>query len=304
MIEYLKKMRLQESITRLGTLKPRCWIRVVDPNEDEINYLVNSFKLDRNEILDGLDVNEVPRIDSEEDVNYIFLRLPRYGGEFATDSFLFILTKNNFITISRENLGILDQLSNSQTFLTNHKTRALLQILAHISKSFNFNVNKILKEVKKDRRNILNLNSKDILDLVKQEDIFNDYIFSFSPLIDIYNKLLKSKIIQLEEGEKEFIEDLVIDLNQTLNSCKSGLKTINNMRDYYSTTLSNDRNNTLKILTACTVFLTVPTIFSSLYGMNIRLPGQNLSGMFWILIGIIFLIWFLVFQIFKKLRFL
>jgi len=165
---------------------------------------------------------------------------------------------------------------------------------------FSLSVRKILKEVKGDKRNIKKLNEKDILDLVLQEDMLNDYLFSFSPLIDMYNRILKFKDLKFKEDEREFIEDLVVDLNQTFNTCKSALKTISNMRNYYSTTLTNNLNRVITILTVFTIFLTIPAVISSVYGMNIPLPFQGIPNIFIFLVGATILIWAIIFFVFKK----
>lgn len=197
-------------------------------------------------------------------------------------------------------MEIFERLVSSKYFFTNKNSRSVLQSLFYVFRAFNLSVRKILKEVKREKRNLLKLSEKDILDLVLQEDILNDYLSSFTPLIDMYSKILKIKGLKFKVDEKEFIEDLVIDLNQTFNTCKAALKTISNMRDYYSTTMTNNLNRVITILTVFTIFLTIPTVISSIYGMNIALPLQNMPGIFLLLIGITILIWLIAFIGFKK----
>ena len=67
---------------------------------------------------------------------------------------------------------------------------------------------------------------------------------------------------------------------------KQTLKTISNMRGYYSTKLSNDLNKTVTVLTLVTIFLSIPTLISSVYGMNIPLPMQGSGNILPILGGI------------------
>lgn len=305
MIEYYKKTQRKLDLQKLKEYSKDCWVNVVNPDEKEIDFLVEKFNLEKDMILDGLDIYEVPRIDEEERKTYVYLTIPtsKITNEY-TSSFLIILSKNIFITISKSDLEIIDKIKTTKNFLTNKKTRSLLQILLFLSNSFSIKIRNILKEVKKDRRNIRNLEDKDILDLVTQEDILNDYLASFSPLIHMHAMMLKLKSVKFIEDEKEVIEDLIVDLNQTLLSCKTTLKTITNMRDYYQTTLSNNLNKILKILTIFTVFLTIPTVIGGLYGMNVKLPGQNLGGVFWVLSGIVLIIWGIIFTIFKKNRIL
>lgn len=304
MIEYYKKLLMKTEIQRLENCSKDCWVRVINPTNEEIDFLVKKFDLDKELLLDGLDVYEIPRIEEEKGKSYIYLNIPtkEIVNEY-TGSFLVILTKEVFITVSLFDIGILDKiLKTKKDFLTNNYSRCLLQILLFLSNSYSREIRGILKEVKKDRRNIKNLNEKDILDLVVQENILNEYLSSFTPLTNIHPIMLKSRAIKFKEAEKEFIEDLIVDLNQTLNSCKSTLKTITNMRSYYSTTLSNNLNKILKILTLFTVFLTIPMVLGGIYGMNISLPFQNARFIFPLLFGITILIWVVIFFLFKKIK--
>ncbi|MBR9705605.1 magnesium transporter CorA family protein [Candidatus Pacearchaeota archaeon] len=293
MIEYYKKTVRQKKLERVEDYTRGCWVKVINPNSTEIDFLVDKFKLDKDLLFDGLDVYEIPRIEEEGSKAYIYLTMPtsKIPNEY-TSSFLIIVSKNLLITVSKSNLELFDKIvSTRKDFLTNNQTRSLLQILLFLSNSYAADIRKIMKEVKKDRRNIKKLNDKDILDLVLQEDRLNEYLSSFSPLINLHATMLKLKSVSFKEDEKEFIEDLIVDLNQTLSSCKSALKTISNMRDYYSTTLSHNLNKILGVLTIFTVFLTIPAVISGIYGMNIKLPLQNVKSAFWILGGIVLMIW-------------
>ncbi len=300
MIEYYKQFK-ENGLKKLEQYFTNSWIKVINPNDKEIKSLIERFDLDKDLLIDGLDLYEIPRVEEENKNVYIFLRVPvsRVENE-STSSFLTIITKNDIITVSMYDLSIFERFSTSRYFFTNRKSRCFLQILFYVFRAFNLNVREILKTVKRGKRNILNLKEKNILDLVSQEDTLNDYVSSFSPLIDMHKKILKTKSLKFRKDEKEFIEDLVVDLNQTFNTCRVALKTISNMRDYYSTTLTNNLNKIITVLTIFTIFLTIPTVISSVYGMNIALPLQKMPNIFLLLTGITILIWIIVFVAFKK----
>jgi Mg2+ and Co2+ transporter CorA len=300
MIEYYRKQG-SSGLKKISESGKNSWVKVVNPDDEEVDFLIEKFNLDRDSLLDGLDQNEVPRVEDEGKLVYIYLRIPTsVVANESTSSFLVLLSKDNIITISRHDLEIFEKVGNSRLFDTDNKERSLLQLLFYVFRAYSINVRRILKEVKSDRRNIRKLREKDIFDLVLQEDILNDYLSSFSPLIDMYNRILKIRSLKFKEEEKDFIEDLVVDLNQTFNTCRASLKTITNMRSYYSTTLTNDLNRVITVLTVFTIFLTIPTVISSIYGMNITLPLQNHPLIFLLLSGITILIWILVFIGFKK----
>ncbi|RLI96315.1 MAG: magnesium transporter CorA family protein, partial [Candidatus Aenigmatarchaeota archaeon] len=55
----------------------------------------------------------------------------------------------------------------------------------------------------------------------------------------------------------------------------------------YSTVLSNNLNRIMKFLTSMTIILTIPTIISSIYGMNVGLPLQENPAAFFYIIFLI-----------------
>ncbi|MFH1710851.1 MAG: magnesium transporter CorA family protein [Nanoarchaeota archaeon] len=301
MIEYYKKNGKEAGVVKLKSLSSHSWIKVVNPTDKDIGFLISQLGLDKSLIMDGLDLYENPRVEEEDGAIYIFLRAPTSTiPHESTSSFLLIVSKNNIITISKGDLEVFDKILASHNFNSSKQSRFVMHALFYVSKYFNFEVRKILKEVKSEKRNLLGLRERDILGLVSQEDTLNDYLSSFAPLIDMHNKILKIKSLRFGEAEKDFIEDLIIDLNQTFNTCKSVLKTISNMREYYSVALSNKINKVITILTIFTVFLTIPTLISGVYGMNISLPFQGNPLTFFFLGGVILLVWAILFLLFRR----
>jgi magnesium transporter len=309
MIEYFKRVDKKEKLKKINSITEDCWIKCVNPKEEDLSSLAKKFKLRTDLLIDGLDVYENPRIEQEKGNIYIFLRAPISENTIypkieqeSSESFLLVLTKDNVITVSKTDLEIFRILENSKSLLTNDRSLTTLLILSYISRTFGNSVREIMKTVKKDKTNISHYNEKDLFKLVIKEDAINDYLSSFSPLIDINKQVVSIKALRFPEEEKEFIEDLAIDLNQTLNTCKSALKNISNMRDYYTATLTNKLNKTITILTFFTVFLTIPTIIFSLYGMNIALPLQQHPLVFELIISGIVLGWVGLIIILKKLK--
>jgi Mg2+ and Co2+ transporter CorA len=302
MIRYYKN--INEELKEIKNFSKDCWVKVIDPNEKEIDFLINNFKLERDLVVDGLDIYELPRVEEENKKSYIYLNSPtsKIPNE-SSSSFLTIVSKMYFITICKSDLEIFERLFNSRSkILLIDKEKTFLHILSFISITYSSQIRNILKNVKKDRRNIKNLKEKDITSLVIEEDRLNDYLSGFNLLLQVYSAFLRSKTLAFDKEEREFIGDLKVDLNQTFISCKSTLKMISNIRDYYQTAVSNRLNRFVGILTIFTVFLTIPTVLSGIYGMNIPLPLQNTTGVFWILTGIILLIWVILFYLLKKIR--
>jgi magnesium transporter len=309
MIEYFKRIDKKQKVRKIESPLKDSLIKCINPTAEEMDLLIKRFKLKKDLILDGLDIYENPRVEQEKGIIYLFLRSPILSeavkeqlDQEPSSSFLIIITKDNMTIISKADLKLFEKIINSKNFFTNNRSLTTLLILSSISKIFGNSVREIMKSVKRDKSNIHQYSEKELNKLVTREDSINDYLSSFSPLIDINKQIVGIKSLRFTDKEKEFIEDLAVDLNQTLNTCNNALKSITNTRGYYTVTLTNKLNKTMTLLTFFTVFLTIPTMMFSLYGMNISLPLQTHPFVFPILISTIVILWICMIFVLKKMK--
>ena len=81
--------------------------------------------------------------------------------------------------------------------------------------------------------------------------------------------------MKLKKEDEELVKDLLLNNEQSIEGCKATLKTIVNIREAYSTIMTNNLNRVMRVLTVLTTILAVPTLIASIYGMNINLPFNN-----------------------------
>lgn len=80
------------------------------------------------------------------------------------------------------------------------------------------------------------------------------------------------------------IEDLSLESGQLAQITKDTIRNMVNIREAYSTILTNNLNRVIKLFTSLTIILTLPTIVGTFYGMNVALPfAQNPYAFFGIL---------------------
>lgn len=96
-----------------------------------------------------------------------------------------------------------------------------------------------------------------------------------------------------------FLRDILIELEQGLNTTKIQLKLVDNISNTFSAIVSNNLNNVMKILTSLTIVLTIPTIIGGIYGMNVKLLLQSMN-ILWIIFAITTLICVISIRILKK----
>jgi magnesium transporter len=124
------------------------------------------------------------------------------------------------------------------------------------------------------------IKNNDIVQFVNTENILYDFNTSLVRINNIYDGMLSGKILTLTEHERDLIEDVSLATNQLIQITRENLRTTVNVREAYSTIMTNNLNQVIKLFTSLTVILTLPTILGTYYGMNVSLPFQDSPAAF------------------------
>jgi len=117
--------------------------------------------------------------------------------------------------------------------------------------------------------------SLDIIDLIKNEEILNQYISALVPMKNVFEAIASGGYIHLFSDDADLLEDMIISIKQSTDICTVDVKSIKSLRESYQIIFTNRLNKTIRLLTSFTVVLTVPMIIASIYGMNISLPLED-----------------------------
>jgi len=289
MITIYRKTIKDKKLQEIQQVEVGSWIHVSKPTKEDLEKIANMFSLDQEYLNDSIDQGELPRIEKENNNIIIYVRVPlKKESEANTTPITIIITPSNIITISIQDNRVIEALLNEDIkFYTTQKAKFLLNVFNEIVKRFGKHINAINKRVVSKRGKLKYLKNDDIVSLVETEEDLNDFVSSLAPDINIFERILSGKYMTLFEGDEDLMEDLLIDAKQVLDLCKTNILRINNIREAYSTILSNNLNKTMKFLAAITVIFTIPTVVASIYGMNVSLPGAANPFIFAYLMGFI-----------------
>jgi magnesium transporter len=95
--------------------------------------------------------------------------------------------------------------------------------------------------------------------------------------------------LALSEDDRDQLEDAMVEYQQALETATIHANILNGTLDTFASLINNNLNNVMKYLTVVTIFLAVPTLITSAYGMNIKLPFVDGGGdpkVFWLLSAI------------------
>ncbi len=296
------------AIQLLEEPKSGSWIHIVQPTDEELEQLATEFKLDLDLLHDAIDLYESPRVEVEDKNVYVFTRycFP-VGADIATEPLLLIHTPDHLITIARTESSVLLNLTSGATpIITTQRTKTFLQILVEVNLSYQRHIHRISRQILSIRSQLrkATINNQVFVDMIDIEEDLNEVVSALEAQGVVLRTLLNGRYLRLYEEDRDLIEDLSLGTGELIGLSKSRLLTISNTREAYSTIMANTLNKTFRLLTSIGIFLTVPMIIASLYGMNVALPFENDVHAFWYIsivgtVLTVFIVW-----LFRKLNWL
>jgi magnesium transporter len=284
---YYRNVR-SNVLEEIDGAKRGSWLRVVDPTKDELDTLAEKYSLNADLLADGIDLYEAPRIEHEDGSIYIYARYCRPIGEFtSTHPILIVMMPEMVVTISRIESEPAKQLIDKGNIVTTQKIKLVLEILSEINRGYRKHLNGVTKKILQTRSKLQRkiVSNDDILNFIDMEEDLNEFLAALQPYGILLHALLNGKYMRLYEDDEELIEDLQLSTSELVELTKSRLKTIQNIREAYSTIAANNLNMIFKRLTSITIFMAIPTVIGGLYGMNVVLPLADNTYAFWIIIG-------------------
>ncbi|HEY2004186.1 MAG TPA: magnesium transporter CorA family protein [Candidatus Saccharimonadia bacterium] len=279
MISYYYRSVREEMLNKLDKFRTGTWINVEAPTREELEYLQDKFGLDAALLTDALDPDEIPRSEVEGEVVYVYMRYAYRRNEMVeTDPVLLAIGPKYVVTISRHELPNLDRLKGSKDVVTTQRAKLLLVLLRHMLQSFETNGKLLDRQIRavRARLNVANVSNRDFVQFVVIEDALNSFLAELVPAHLVLQALLSGRYnLTFYEEDRDLIEDLVQDTRQLIESSRSSLLTVVNIREAYSNIMTNNLNRRVELLTSLTVVLTVPTIVFSLWGVNVPVPGEH-----------------------------
>ena len=266
--------------------KKGSWINLVNPSENEIKKVCENINIQEDFIRDALDYEEKARIDKEEDDNTILfvvdVPISEKGEEneiYTTMPLGMIVVRDEFfLTVSLRKNKIIESFEKRKikNFQTYKKTRFIFQIL-YLNSSYYLNYLKQINKETEIAEYILknSMQNKELLKLLSLEKSLVYFTTSLKSNEIVMEKTLRGKIVKLYEEDEEILEDAITENRQAIEMAQIYSNILNGTMDAYASIISNNLNRVMKFLTSITIILAVPTMISSFWGMNVKLPFEN-----------------------------
>jgi len=305
MITYYYKNTEEDALEILTKPQVGVWVHVVAPTKEELTFLIDHYALEKTIVEDSKDIFEVPRFEQEGLVSYFFTRYPYDVKDIDIDTapILIVFGDSFIITIAQQEIPFLHQfVDGKRVFSTTQKINLFLEFMSELVVAYERKLTRTRRLVYKDMERVRKIRGRDIQRLVFLEQELNETISALVPTNAWLQQLTKGNYMHMFSEDKERLEDLLIANSQLIDSAKSILKTIQNIRSASESILTQNLNSTIRMLTAFTIILTIPTLIASLFGMNVPVPLQTSPYGFFIVLAIIVVVMTVAIYFFTRSR--
>ena len=130
------------------------------------------------------------------------------------------------------------------------------------------------------------LRNAELMQLMRLEQSLVFFATSLKSNEIVLERLLRSDMIRKFPDDEELLEDVIVENKQAMETCTIYRDIVSTTMEGFSSVISNNANDIMKILTSLTLVLSIPTLIASLWGMNVAVPFQSSPWGFWILIAL------------------
>lgn len=264
------------NLNAISEWQPNCWIQVTCPTEQDQQELQERFQIPDYFLSDIADTDERARYEYDDGWMLIILRIPyvkevRSRTPYTTVPFGIIHKRDVTITVCNfETNMMIDFVSYQQkrgegfTDYVDMIFRLFLSSAVWYLKRLK-QINALIEKSKKNLDK--EVNNESLIGLSRLQDSLTYFVTSIRGNENLLAKL-KFKL-QVDELDADLIEDVNIEMSQARETTSIYSDILESTMDTYSSIINNNMNTVMRTLTSVSIIMMLPTLVSSLFGMNL-----------------------------------
>ncbi|EKF50574.1 magnesium transporter CorA family protein [Lactococcus garvieae] len=286
----IKNYELSAEQRLVSTAEMRNFTYVLNPTREEIGSVSEYFQLPFDYLSGILDDYENARFETDDiDNNLILLQYPASSsyGEVGTFPYSLIWTKNEAVILALNHDIKGEHIFGREYSATRYKHEIIYQVMYQMTHDFH----DYLREFRLRRRRlevgIKNSTKNDqIVDMIGIQASLIYFEDALNNNLEVLKKFIDYLREEDEDGFADKIYDIYIETDQAYTETRIQLKLLQNLRDLFSNIVSNNLNIVMKIMTSATFVLGIPGVVVGFYGMNVPIPGQQISWVMWAILSL------------------
>lgn len=275
MIRFYKTVG--DELVNLDRYEEGVWVNAINPTEEEINTICSTLNIEAEFVRPALDEEERSRIETENGTTMILVDIPVVVSEgkknvYSTIPLGIVLTRECILTVCLTENPILNDFANKRVknFFTHFKSRFVLQILFKNATFYLYylrHIEKISNKIENDLQK--SMKNKELTQLLKLEKSLVYFSTSLKSNEVVLEKMLKLESIKKYPEDQDLLEDVIIENRQAIEMTNIYSSILSGTMDAFASIISNNLNIVMRSLTIITIAISIPTMVSSFFGMNV-----------------------------------
>ncbi len=268
----------EQGLEQLDSLANGTWVKVIDPTPEEVQQLVD-WGIEADYINYSLDLDEMPRMERDEDYTFILIRIPHRQPDsdipYRTIPLGIMIKGNMIVTICRYEKEIFKVLANGKYRLlkTGKRYRFALYIFLETATRYLTHLREINRitealedQLQKSTRN------REVLELLKYQKSLTYFATALRSNEVMMERVQRTQIFNYYEEDQDLLEDVLTENQQAIQMTSINTEILSSMMDAFASIISNNLNSVMKALAALTIIVSLPGTVAGFFGMNVMLP--------------------------------
>ncbi|MEE0105454.1 MAG: magnesium transporter CorA family protein [Lachnospiraceae bacterium] len=264
-------------ISEIDQYMAGAWVKLTAPTLEECAEISDRFHMDIADVRAALDDEESSRINLEDDYTLILVDIPsaemrNNRHSYTTIPLGILIAEDVVITVCAEETAVLRSFVEQRVrdFSTKKQMRFTYQVLYNACMVYQ----SLLRSIDRKRTEIeerIDKNTEDV-DLIDLHELESNLVYFATSLRAngvVLDRLTRYGRLRQYSEDQELLEDVIIENRQAIEMTQIYRDIINGTRELMSTVINNRLNNVMKYLAAITIVMSIPTIISGLWGMNV-----------------------------------
>ena len=284
-----------QRLTQTDIIEEDCWINLCAPTEEELAQVEAQTGVLPEFLRAALDEEERSRVESDEDQTLVLVDIPRVELEgknylYSTLPMAVIHLPDYVITVCLIDSSLIRDVVEGRVkgVQTHKKTRFILQLLYRNSTRYLWYLrqidhasNRVQAELQRSYRN------KELMQMMSLEKSLVYFSTSLMSNEAVLERLVKVSYIKKYPDDEEMLDDVIIENKQAIEMCTIFRDILSGTMDAYASVISNNLNIVMKFLASVTIVISLPTLVSGFFGMNVNgIPFTGNAVGFWVVVAI------------------
>lgn len=270
------------------------WYRMQSEEIADFDILRQEFGFDEEKLTYIVDINELAHLEYDKEKGDLFLiynalDLTREEGYYQTVPLTFYVKGGELISIaSRKSDYIQAEMDKSLSQSAGMSVyEFLFRALVVVSKNYFATIESLNRERNRLNQLLRQKTSKDELLALSDLETGLVYLVAASKQNALLLDQLKTQtfVKNLTETEREELDDAIVEAKQVMEMTQLSAQILDQLEGTYNNILNNELNDTMSALTMFSIMLTIPSIITAFFGMNVILPDTfATSPVGWLLV--------------------